>query len=164
MHVRTRSPQHVIGLIVLCVSTALVVSCGDGGSSPTSPGETSFLSGAWNGTLAVTPTGQADVSGSTTWTFDVVPQSNRQSLNLRIQSSNSWIPGTMTTLITLAPSPDPPGRIGGTGNYSSPRGCTGDFVVLADVTASSIDGTFSGVDCVQGLGRTGFDGVVHLRR
>src|SRR5947208_15289752 len=55
-------------------------------------------------------------------------------------------------------------RIGGTSNYTSPRGCTGDFVVLADATATLLDGTFTGADCRQGLGRVVFDGVVHLTK
>src|SRR5207247_1221109 len=48
--------------------------------------------------------------------------------------------------------------------YTSPRGCTGDFVVLADATATLLDGTFTGADCRQGLGRVVFDGVVHLTK
>jgi hypothetical protein len=126
--------------------------------------ETSFLSGTWNGTLTITRTGEPDLSGAATFTFDVIPQSNRQSLNLRMQSSNSWLPVTATSIVALTPSPDPPGRIGGTGTYSSPRGCTGDFVVLADVTATALDGTLSGADCLQGLGRAVFDGTVHLTK
>ena len=158
-----RAVQDLIAIALIGVATMCTASCG-GGSAPPAPSQTSFLSGAWNGTLTITPNGQPDVSGSTTWTFDVVPQTNRQSLNVRIQSSNSWIPGTMTSVVALVPGPEPPGRFGGTGTYASPRGCTGDFVVLADATASSIDGTFTGVDCMQGLGRTGFDGVVHLTK
>jgi hypothetical protein len=99
-----------------------------------------------------------------TFTFDVVQQSNRQSLNVRIQSSNSWLPVTATSLVALTPSSEPPGRIGGTGTYASPRGCTGDFVVLANATAMSLDGTLTGADCRQGLGRVVFDGTLHLTK
>ena|SRR5712691_12860513 len=160
---RTRS-RHSCDLLVPLIFGALVTaSCG--GSTPTLPsGEMSFLSGTWSGTLTITRTGEADVSGAVTFTFDVIPQSNRQSLNLRIQSSNSWLPVTATSVVALTPSPEPPGRIGGTGNYTSPRGCTGDFVVLADATATSLDGTFTGADCMQGLGRVVFDGTVHLTK
>jgi len=160
---RTRSGPSVHLFVPLIVGGLVIASCG--GTTPTPPsGEMSFLSGTWNGTLTITRTGEADVSGAVTFTFDVIPQSNRQSLNLRVQSSNSWLPVTATSVVALTPSPDPPGRIGGTGNYASPRGCTGDFVVLANATATSLDGTFTGADCMQGLGRVVFDGTVHLRK
>jgi len=64
----------------------------------------------------------------------------------------------------LTPWPEPPDRIGGSCRYASPRSCTGGFVVLADTTATSLDGTFSGADCTQGLGRVVFDGTVHLTK
>jgi hypothetical protein len=160
---RTRVRHNRDLFVPLIVGALVTVSCG--GSTPTLPsGEISFLSGTWNGTLTITRTGEADVSGAVTFTFDVIPQSNRQSLNLRIQSSNSWLPVTATSMVALTPSPEPPGRIGGTGNYMSPRGCTGDFVMLADATATSLDGTFTGADCMQGLGRVVFDGTVHLTK
>ena len=160
---RTRSRHSVHAFLLLTFGALVTANCG--GSTPTTPsGETSFLSGIWNGTLTITRTGEPDVSGAVTFTFDVVPRSNRQSLNLSIQSSNSWLPVTATSLVALTPSPEPPGRIGGTGSYASPRGCTGDFVVLADATATSLDGTFTGADCLQGLGRVVFDGMVHLTK
>jgi hypothetical protein len=160
---RTRSRHSIRAFVLLIFGALVTANCG--GSAPTTPaGETSFLSGNWNGTLTITRTGESAVSGPVTFTFEVVPQSNRQSLNLRLQSSNSWLPVTATSLVALTPSPEPPGRIGGTGNYASPRGCTGDFVVLADATATSLDGTFTGADCMQGLGRVVFDGTVHLTK
>jgi hypothetical protein len=160
---RTRSLHSFHVFVPLLFGACVTASCGD--STPTQPaGETSFLSGTWSGTLTITRTGEADVSGAVVFTFDVNPQSNRQSLNLRIQSSNSWLPVTATSVVALTPSPEPPGRIGGTGSYASPRGCTGDFVVLADATATSLDGSFTGADCMQGLGRIVFDGAVHLTK
>jgi hypothetical protein len=161
MHTQFRRRFQAL-LLIVC-GAVVVGSCDD--SPPMTPSdEPSFLSGTWNGTLTITRTGEPDVSGAVTFTFDVVPRSNRQSLNLRIQSSNSWLPVTATSVVALTPSPEPPGRIGGTGTYASPRGCTGDFVVLADVTATSLDGTFSGADCMQGLGRVVFDGTVHVTK
>jgi hypothetical protein len=160
---RTRSRHRYLACVPLIVGALMTASCD--GSTPTPPSsEMSFLSGAWNGTLTITRTGEADVSGPVTFTFDVIPQSNRQSLNLRIQSSNSWLPVTATSIVALTPSPEPPGRIGGTGSYTSPRGCVGDFVVLADAVATSLDGTFTGADCMQGLGRVVFDGTIHLTK
>ncbi len=160
---RPRSRHRMRACVLLTVGAFVSTNCGR--STPTTPsGETSFLSGLWSGTLTITRTGEPDVSGAVTFTFDVVPQSNRQSLNLSIQSSNSWLPVTTTSVVALTPSPEPPGRIGGTGHYASPRGCTGDFVVLADATATSLDGTLTGADCTQGLGRVVFDGSVHLTK
>ena len=160
----TRSQRRCVALSSVIFASLVLVSCG-GDSSPTGPsGETSFLTGTWRGTLTISRTGQADVIGQTTWTFAIVPQSNRQSFRLGIQSDNSWLPVTATTTVVLSPTPEPPGRIGGSGNYASPRGCNGDFVTLADVQATTIDGSFAGVDCDQGAGRLGFDGRVRLTK
>ena len=160
----TRSQGRCVALSSVIFASLVLVSCGRD-SSPTGPsGETSFLTGTWRGTLTISRTGQADVIGQTTWTFEIVPQSNRQSFRLGIQSDNSWLPVTATTTVVLSPTPEPPGRIGGSGNYASPRGCSGDFVTLADVQATTIDGSFAGVDCDQGAGRLGFDGRVRLTK
>jgi hypothetical protein len=146
----------------MTVTALAIATCG--GSSPSGPsGETSFLSGTWSGTLTITRTAQPDVNGPTTWTFALVPHTNRQQFDLRIQSTNSWLPITTTATLTLNP-PDPPGRIGSTGHYASPRGCTGDFVTQADAQATTIAGTFAGLDCDQGTGREGFEGRMQLTK
>jgi hypothetical protein len=159
---RTQSRRFLAVSLVMFVGI-VTVNCG--GSSPSGPsGDTSFLSGTWSGTLTISRTGQPDVSGPTTWTFEAVPQTNRQQFRVTIQSTNSWLPITATTTGELSPSPEPPGKIGASGNYVSPRGCTGDFVTIGNANATSIDGTFTGADCEQGSGRVVFDGRMRLTK
>jgi hypothetical protein len=87
----TRSRRSVRPLLVVMFGALVAGSCGD--SPPTMPSaETSFLRGTWSGTLTITRTGEPDVSGAATFTFDVIPQSNRQRVNLSVQSSNNWMP------------------------------------------------------------------------
>jgi len=144
--------------------SSLVASCG-GGASPTGPsGETSFLTGTWRGTLTITRIGEADVTGATTWTFEVTPGTGRQNFRTTIQSDNTWLTFSTTTSSVITPSPEPPGRIGTSGTYPSPRGCRGDFTSIGDVQATTIDANFVGVDCDQGAGRVGFEGRVRLTK
>lgn len=138
-----------LALSLIGLASMGLANCG-GGSTPTSPGETSYLSGTWNGTLTISRAGQPDITGPATWTFELVPQSGRQNFSTTIRSQNMWIPVTTTSTIVLTPTADPPGQIGGTGHYTSPRGCTGDFVTTGNATASAIDATFDGIDCADG--------------
>ena len=161
---RTRSRRQLVACSFVVAAAWAVGSCGSS-TAPTPSGETSFLTGTWTGTLTITRTGQPDVTGPMSWTFDVVPQTNRQQFSLRIQSSNSWLPVTTTSTIVLTPSPDPPGRVSGTGSYASPRDCTGQFVTIGDVTATTLNGTFAGMDCNDASGlRVPFDGVMRLTK
>jgi hypothetical protein len=74
-----------------------------------------------------------------------------------------WIPVTTTSTIVLTPTADPPGQIGGTGHYNSPRGCTGDFVTTGNATVNTIDATFDGIDCDDGSGvRLPFSGRIRV--
>ena len=148
----TRSLHRGLAFSLMGLCDACVLRIAAVVRSPTSPGETSFLSGTWNGTLTITRSGQPDVTGPATWTFELVPQTGRQNFNTTIRSQNAWIPVTTTSTIVLTPTADPPGQIGGTGHYSSPRGCTGDFVTTGNATASAIDATFDGIDCDDGSG------------
>lgn len=142
----------------------LVASCG-GDSSPTGPsGETSFLTGTWRGTLTITRIGEADVTGATTWTFEITPGTGRQNFRTTIQSDNAWLPISTTSSTGITPSADPPGQIATNGTYASPRGCRGDFSSIGEVQVRTIDATFIGVDCDQGAGRVGFQGRVRLTK
>jgi len=161
---RTRLLHRFLALSLTGFAPVVLANCG-GGSSPTSPGETSFLSGTWNGTLTISRTGQPDITGPATWTFEVVPQTGRQSFNTTIRSQNTWIPVTTTSTIVLTPTADPPGQIGGTGHYNSPRGCLGDFVTTGNASVSSIDATFDGIDCDDGSGiRLPFSGRIRVTK
>ena len=161
---RTRPLHRGLALSLMGLASVVFANCG-GGSTPTSPGETSFLSGTWNGTLTISRTGQPDITGLATWTFELVPQTGRHNFNTTIRSQNTWIPVTTTSTIVLTPTADPPGQIGGTGHYISPRGCTGDFVTTGNATINTIDATFDGIDCDDGGGvRMPFSGRIRATK
>ena len=61
-----RSLHRGLVLSLMGLASVGLANCG-GGSTPTSPAETSFLNGTWNGTLTISRTGQPDVSGVVTW-------------------------------------------------------------------------------------------------
>ena len=160
----TRSRRRSVRYSSVVLMSFLVTSCG-GNSSPTGPsGETSFLTGTWRGTLTITRSGQPDVTGGTTWTFEVTPQTGRQNFRTTIQSDNAWLPITTTASSVIGPSAEPPGQIATNGTYASPRGCRGDFSSVGEVQARTIDTSFIGVDCDQGSGRVGFEGRVRLTK
>src|SRR3989454_6162903 len=146
---RTRSLHRGLALSLMGLTSVVLANCG-GGSTPTSPGETSFLTGTWNGTLMISRTGQPDVTGPATWTFELVPQTGRHDFNTTIRSQNAWIPVTTTSTIVLTPTADPPGQIGGARHYTSPRGCTGGFVTTGNATVNTIHATLVGIDCDDG--------------
>ena len=162
---RTFRLSRALALSVIGFAAMSTANCSDG-SAPSSPsGETSFLSGTWTGTLTISRTGQADTIGSTTWTFELVPQTGRQTFRATIRSQNSWIPMTTMSTIVLTPTADPPGQIGGTGHYDSPRGCVGDFVTTGTASVSTVDVSFDGIDCDDGSGiRMPFGGRVRLTK
>ena len=139
-------------LIVLLLFLPLI-ACGDGGSAPTSPTPAqSFLVGTWRGTMTIQPdpTGAqpgALVSGTVTWTFEVVPQTNLQSFRTTIRSENGWLPITLTSSTSMIPGNTPPAQISTQGEYDSPRGCRGTFGSFATAEARNIQGSITGVDC-----------------
>ena len=96
-------------LIVAILVTVTFASCGREGT-PTGPsGQTSFLTGTWRGTVTIQvnpgdPNPPPPSSGDMTWTFEVVPQTNRQSLRATIRSTHPWL--TMETTGSTALSPD----------------------------------------------------------
>lgn len=146
--------------MVLPLSLAVLPAC-DSGRSPSSPSTpASFLAGTWSGTLTIQRQGQPDTSAATTWTFEVVPQTNSQSFRATIQSQHPWLPITTAGTTAIAPAATPPTQISTQGNYPSPRGCQGTFGSLGTAENARIDATFHGVDC---NGET-FDGRVVLTK
>lgn len=147
--------KHLLMVGVL----ATAVACD--GKSPTQPSPaTSFLVGTWRGTITVQPRDQPAVSSSTTWTFEVVPQTNQQTFRATIRSDHPWLPSTIDGTAAIAPSATPPTTLSTTGEYSSPRGCRGTFGSIGPAEATRIETDFHGVDCV---GMT-FDGRVLLTK
>jgi hypothetical protein len=143
----TRSSLRLVLCSSVVLTSCLVTSCG-GNSSPTGPsGETSFLTGTWRGTLTISRTGELDITGPTTWTFELIPASSGRTFRTTIQSDNSWLPFTTVTTAGIGPSSEPPGQIATHGTYASPRGCRGDFGSDGEVQARTIDAAFDGVDC-----------------
>jgi hypothetical protein len=69
-------------------AVVLSAACGDSGGSPTEPsGGQSFLAGRWQGTLTLEvnpgePGFLPATSAATTWTFEVVPQTNMQTFRV----------------------------------------------------------------------------------
>ena len=141
----------------------LAAGCG-GDSGPTAPSApTSFLAGTWTGTVTIERNGEPTVSGPISWTFEVVPDTNRQSFRTTIRSQHAFIPVTVTGTGTLTPSNAPPARISTQGEYPSPRGGTGSILSVGDAAATPIDADFSGIDCAS-LTQSTFRGRVTLTK
>jgi hypothetical protein len=140
-------------------STATVLSlltisaCGGSSSSPTAPSSgQSFLAGTWRGTVTIQPNAgepnaPAATSAATTWTFEVVPQTNLQSFRANIRSEHSWLPISTVAAAAIIPGNTAPAQISTQGDYASPRGCRGTFGSFGVAEATRIDADFTGVDC-----------------
>jgi hypothetical protein len=146
----TRPAKHLIALLVF----GTAAGCGKEGT-PTSPsGPTSFLAGTWRGTLTIQvnpgdPNAPAPSTGDVTWTFEVVPQTNMQSLRATIRSTHPWLPIDTTGSTALSPGNSPPTGISTHGEFNSPRGCRGTFGSVGTADATRIEADFTGTDCQQ---------------
>jgi hypothetical protein len=133
-------------------------------STPTGPsGSRSFLEGVWTGTLTIEREAEPTTSGSTSWTFVVVPGTNLQTFNVTIRSQHPFLPITATVTSAITPSNTAPARISTQGDYASPRGCTGSLLSVGTAEAQTIDADFSGVDCPS-LQHSTFRGRVQLTK
>lgn len=133
------------------IAVIALAACGREGS-PTSPSEQSFLSGTWRGTVTIqvnphAPGAAPPTSGPITWTFEVMPNSNRQSFNSTIRSEHPWLNMTTTATTAISPGNTPPTGISTQGTFLSPRGCTGTFGSSGTAQASRIEADFTGTDC-----------------
>jgi hypothetical protein len=146
----------MIGFARLAITLTLVAAltgCGRG-SSPAGPSvQTSFLAGTWRGTVTIQVNpGDANPpppsNGDMTWTFEVVPQTNMQSLRATIRSTHPWLTMETTGTTALSPSNSPPTDISTHGEYSSPRGCRGTFGSVGNAQAARIEADFTGTDCL----------------
>lgn len=141
-------PGHVLSTALLAV---FVVGCGRE-STPTSPSEQSFLAGTWRGTVTIQVNPQAPnpspaTSGPITWTFEVMPNTNRQSFNSTIRSEHAWLSINTTATTAISPGNTPPTQISTQGTFSSPRGCRGTFGSVGTAQATRIEADFTGTDC-----------------
>jgi hypothetical protein len=137
----------------LFVLAAFWFTACDSAPGPVAPaGPQSFLAGTWQGTVTIqvnadsppTPPGS---SAPTTWTFDVVPQTNAQTFRATIHSDHPWLPIDTIGTTALSPTTTPPTQISTQGEYSSPRGCRGTFGSVGTAAATRIDADFKGADC-----------------
>jgi hypothetical protein len=93
------------------------------------------------------PNAPPGTSAPTTWTFEVVPQTNLQSFRATIRSDHPWLPISTIGSTALIPGNTPPAQISTQGDYTSPRGCRGTFGSFGVAEATRIDADFTGVDC-----------------
>ncbi|MEQ1907571.1 MAG: hypothetical protein ABMA15_02060 [Vicinamibacterales bacterium] len=139
--------------IALLVAGSLT-GCGSE-STPTTPSApTSFLTGTWRGTVTIQvnpgdPNPPPPSSGDMTWTFEVVPQTNMQSLRATIRSTHPWLTIDTTGSTALSPGNGPPTQISTQGEFNSPRGCRGTFGSVGAADATRIEANFTGTDCQQ---------------
>ena len=151
-----------------CRATALLlplvlVACGREPTPTTPSTPRSFLEGVWTGTLTIEREGEPTTSGSTTWTFVVVPGTNLQTFNVTIRSQHAFLPIMTTVTSAITPSNTPPARISTHGDYASPRGCTGSLLSVGMAEVQTIDAEFAGVDCPS-LQHSTFRGRVRLTK
>ena len=142
------SKSRVLSTWFLALSVA---ACGRE-STPTSPSEQSFLAGTWRGTVTIqinpqAPNPSPPTSGPITWTFEVMPNTTRQSFNSAIHSEHAWLPITTTATTAISPNNTPPTQISTQGTFASPRGCRGTFGSVGTAQATRIEADFTGTDC-----------------
>lgn len=141
-------------LAIVLAAAGTLIACGPE-PTPTGPSrETSFLSGTWRGTVTIQvnpgdPSPPPPSTGDMTWTFEVVPQANMQSLRATIRSTHPWLTIDTTGTTTVTPSNSPPTQISTHGEFTSPRGCRGTFGSVGDAQATRIEANFTGTDCQQ---------------
>ena len=76
----------------------------------------SFLAGTWRGTVTIEVNpgeagGLPATTAATTWTFEVVPQTNMQTFRATVQSAHLWLPITTVASTALVPTNTPPTHI-----------------------------------------------------
>ncbi len=142
-------------MAALALATAGALSACGREATPTSPsGSTSFLVGTWRGTVTLQvnprdPEPPPPTTGEMTWTFELVPQTNMQSLRATVRSTHPWLMMDTTATTALTPSNAPPTQISTHGDFNTPRGCRGQFGSVGDAQAARIEADFTGSDCLS---------------
>jgi hypothetical protein len=105
-----RRARFAGGVSALALVVCLV-GCGDGTTTtgPTSP-ENSFLAGTWRGSVMVHRDGLPDTTGTTTWTFQLVPNTGGASFTTTITVEHPWLAIPSATVTTGLYAPATPGR------------------------------------------------------
>jgi hypothetical protein len=153
-------------LPALLTSTLLLAACGGGGTTtgPTPTGESSFLTGTWNGTVTIHRDGLADTTAPTTWTFTLVPNTAAMTFTTQIVLRDAWLPITAMVTTGLYAPATPGSGIHTIGAYTSPRGCQGQLLSDGTAMADRIEANFQGVDCQQLPATAVFSGSVTLTK
>src|SRR5262249_10260631 len=93
-----------------------------------------------------TPDALGPISGSTTWTFEVVPLTNLQTFRATIHAENAWWPLETIATAAVSPTNTPPTQLSTQGDYGSPGGRRGNFGGFGTADAVHIDADFKGAD------------------
>lgn len=139
---------------LVVIAAGALSACGRE-ATPTGPsGQTSFLTGTWRGTVTLQvnprdPQPPAPTSGDMTMVFEVVPQTNMQSLRATVRSTHPWLMMDTTATTAISPGNSPPTQISTHGEFNTPRGCRGTFGSVGDAQATRIEADFTGSDCMS---------------
>jgi hypothetical protein len=160
--------RRIRTLAAVAALTLLQAACHGGGTtttgpSPTTP-ESGFLTGTWRGPVTIHREGLPDTTGTSVWTFVLVPLTGGTSYTATITLQHPYLPFTATGLSTSVLPAQPGGRINTQGSYPSPRGCQGVLGSAGTAQTDRIDATFDGSDCVFNPGPVGFTGSVTLSK
>jgi hypothetical protein len=150
----------------MATSTLLLAACGGGGTTtnPTPPGDSSFLTGTWTGTVTIHRDGLPDTTAPTTWTFALIPNTGALGFTTRVDLQDQWLPITAMVTTGLYAPATPGSGIHTIGTYASPRGCQGHLLSDGTAMANRIDANFTGVDCLQLPATAVFSGSVTLTK
>jgi hypothetical protein len=133
------------------------------GPSPITP-ESGFLTGTWRGPVTIHREGLSDTTGTSVWTFVLVPQTGGTGYTATVTLQHPYLPVTATGLTTSVLPAQPGGRFSTQGFYPSPRGCQGVLGSSGTAQTDRIEATFDGSDCVLNPGPVGFTGSVTLTK
>lgn len=148
---------------VSLLSTLVAANACGGSSGPTATSAPqSFLAGTWIGTVTIERDGEPTTSGRVTWTFEVVPDTNRQSLRTTIRSQHAFLPVTMTPTSAITPQTlrrHASARMANTRR----RGMHGSILSNGTADVTTRDADLPRIDCAT-LARSTFGGKVVLTK
>jgi hypothetical protein len=153
--------------LVVVLTLIWAAACGGDGTTTTgptpAPGESSFLTGTWRGTVTIHREGLPDTTGTTTWTFALVPNTGQTTFQTTIAVEHPWLPITTSVTTSVIPA-TPGGHISTVGLYPSPRGCQGALGSAGTAYTDRIEASFEGSDCQQLPETSVFSGTVTMTK